>query len=463
MANVLIVDDDPGVQHLACRVIKSKGHHPFSAETGEAALDVARTVDVHMAVIDIRLPGINGIETCKRLQAEHPLLAVIVISGYPLDKEAELARNAGLFDFLAKPFRWVDVLERMVHARAFKRRQEHAAIPATHPPRDDPYDELLGESDAMREVFGLISRIALTTRTVLILGETGTGKELVARAIHRTSKHSAGPFVPVNCAAVPASLVESEFFGHEPGAFTDARARRAGTFEQANHGTLFLDEIGELPMEAQPKLLRVIERREITRLGGSQTIPVDIRIIAATNVELDAAMTRGAFRRDLFHRLNAVEVRLPPLRERRGDLQLLIEHYLTKLAHELNATVANVSADARELLLAYSWPGNIRELENALSQALTTATGGAVELKDLPRSVRDPALGIAPVDLIRSPDMPLSEALGRMTERLERQWILAALHSCRGSRTEAARSLGIDRKTLFDKMRRYRITASESE
>ena len=393
MANVLIVDDDSGVRLSAFRAVARQGHRPFGVATGEAGLDLAQTTRLDVAVIDFRLPGISGLETARRLRAEHPQLTVIVISGYPVDDHTASVLKAELFDFLAKPFHWANLLDRVLHAGAFQR-AEVSSMTVRQSPRDDPYPEFLGDSIAMRRVYRLMSRIAPSTQNVLVLGETGTGKELVARAIHRTSNRRVGPFVPVNCAAVPGTLFEAEFFGHEPGAFTDAKGRRHGRFEQADRGTLFLDEIGEMPLEAQAKLLRALERREVTRLGGSHAISVDVRIIAATNVDLDAAVARGAFRRDLFHRLEGATLPLPPLRERGGDVRLLVDRYLAMLGQELNGTPAVVSPEALQALFAYGWPGNIRELENVLRQALTTAMGPVVEFQDLQRSVRDPRLDV---------------------------------------------------------------------
>ena len=456
MANVLIVDDDLGVRLSACKAIVRQGHLSFAAETGEAALGLAQAIRPDVAVVDLRLPGLSGLETARRLRAAHPRARLMVISGYPVDDHMASVLKAELFDFLTKPFHWADLLDRLLGAQAFQTAEVCSAT-VRQPPRDDPYPEFLGDSLAMRQVYRLMSRLAPSTQNVLVLGETGTGKELVARAIHRTSHRRAGPFVPVNGAAVPGTLFEAEFFGHEPGACTDAKGRFAGRFEQADHGTLFLDEIGDVPLEAQAKLLRVLERREVTRLGGSHPIPVDVRVIEATNVELDAAVARGAFRRDLFHRLEGATLRLPPLRERGADVRLFVDHYLAMLGQELNGAPGAVSPEAMRALLAYRWPGNIRELENGLRQALATAMAPVLEVQDLPRSVQTPPFSREGVDLTRPLDLPLPKALNLVTGGLERRWIQDALRSCHGNRKEAARTLGIDRKTLFDKMRRYRV------
>jgi two-component system, NtrC family, response regulator AtoC len=323
----------------------------------------------------------------------------------------------------------------------------------------DGFDDMIGSGPHMQDVFRWITRMAPTDRPVLILGETGTGKELVARAIHRHSPRRERRFVDLNCAAVPTSLFESEVFGHEPGAFTDAKSRRIGCFEQADRGTLFFDEVGELSSEAQTKLLRVIERGEVTRLGGSRPVPVNVRIIAATNADLDAAMTRGVFRPDLYWRLNTLQIRLPPLRERPTDLPLLVEHYFARIKVAVGRPAVNLSVDAQDALLAHGWPGNVRELEHALEQAIVSASGSTIEATDLPLSIFEAPKGPQVPNLVRPKDVPLPEALRQFTDRLERRWILEALRECNGNRGAAARALGIDRRTLYSMAARLRLVA----
>jgi DNA-binding NtrC family response regulator len=455
MANVLIVDDDRCALLLAFRAATAAGHRPFVAENGETAVAFARTILPDLAVVDVCLPGMNGIETVRRLRAGRPDLQVVIVGGLRVDKEMAAELKAEGFDFVEKPFDWRALLGRVDGVRSGG--PGECSVPSG--PRDDPYPELLGESTVMRRVFRLMTRLAPTTQTLLLGGETGTGKELVACAIHRSSPRHAGPFVPVNCAAVPLTLFEAEFFGCERGAFTDARATRAGWFEQANHGTLFLDEIGDVPLEGQAKLLRALERREVTRLGGSRAITVDVRVIAATNVEFEATVARGTLRRDFFHRLESTTLRLPPLRERGGDVRLLVDHYLATLATGLGGAPHIVSAEARAALLGYRWPGNIRELENALRQALTSAEGPVVEFGDLPASVRGAA--IEPADLVPPVGISLPEGVRHVTERFERRQIQDALERCRGNQSAASHALGIDRKTLYQKMQRYGVTSRE--
>jgi DNA-binding NtrC family response regulator len=290
---------------------------------------------------------------------------------------------------------------------------------------------------------------------VLILGETGTGKELVARALHRTSPRHAGPFVAVNCGAVPATLFEAQCFGHERGALTDAQARHAGWFEQAHHGTLFLDDVGEMPVESQVKLLRVIEQQEVVRLGGEHSVRVEVRVIAATNEEIEPAVG-GRFRKDLYYRLAARVLRLPPLRDRPGDVAIIARHVLTRLSAVADASAA-LSPEAVEALERHPWPGNVRELEHAIEQAFADAEGGLIRESHLPLGARRPAEGARAEDFVRAPGVTLPDASRAAVDRLERRWILEALQTGGGSRTKAALILGIDRKTLFEKMRKYAI------
>jgi DNA-binding NtrC family response regulator len=302
--------------------------------------------------------------------------------------------------------------------------------------------------------------VARVDATVLILGESGTGKELVAQAIHRKSERARGPFVAVNCGAVPQTLIESEFFGHERGAFTDAKETRAGSFERASGGTLFLDEIGELPPEAQSKLLRALQERRILRVGGSRPIDVNVRILAATNRDLETEVREGRFREDLYWRIQVVSLRLPPLRERREDLPLLIDHLLDRAHRELGLPAVSLSEPARRLLLAYDWPGNVRELENVLSRALVLCEGGEVTLADLPPRIRGETGTEDAAGGADSEPLTLADAVRQATERVEKAMILSRLGEHRGNRTATAESLGVSRKTLFNKMRQYGLGQS---
>ncbi len=320
------------------------------------------------------------------------------------------------------------------------------------------FPEIIGVCPKIQDLFRMLSKVAPVDVTVLATGESGTGKELVARAIHRQSSRARGPFHAVNCSAIPESLIEAEFFGHEKGAFTDAQVSRPGRFEQARGGILFLDEVCDLSLAAQAKLLRALQERQIVRIGGHEPRQVDVRVIAATNRDLEQATRSGAFREDLYWRLNVVSIRLPPLRERRQDLPLLIDHFLAKFSRELGLRVHAISDEARQMLLDYSWPGNVRELENTLCQAMILAEGEQLETCDL--AARVSGAGVEAPDLSK---ITLAEALGTVTAQLERELIVRRLTEHRGHRTATAESLGISRKTLFNKMRQHAIGSGDHE
>ncbi|RPJ84580.1 MAG: sigma-54-dependent Fis family transcriptional regulator [Acidobacteria bacterium] len=324
------------------------------------------------------------------------------------------------------------------------------------------FSEIIGLSPRMQEVFRMMAKVARVDATVLITGESGTGKELVARAIHRRSARCSGPFVAVNCSAIPDTLVESEFFGSERGAFTDARESRAGKFETAHSGSLFLDEIGDLALDAQAKLLRVLQERQVTRLGGTRSRSVDVRVICATNRNLEQAVSRGEFREDLYWRINVVNIKLPPLRDRKDDLPLLIDHFLDHFNKELGLAVKTIGRDARALLQAYDWPGNVRELENTLCRAMILCECSRLSVHDLPPRIRGES-EVAESSPGGEPSLKLSDAVSQMTERIERTLIVSRLAQLRGSRTATAQSLGVSRKTLFNKMRQYGLAHDEED
>jgi two-component system response regulator AtoC len=325
------------------------------------------------------------------------------------------------------------------------------------------FHEIVGISQELQAVFRMMAKVVKVDVTVLITGESGTGKELVARAIHRRSRREAGPFVAVNCSAIPQTLVEAEFFGHEKGAFTDARESRPGRFEQADGGTLFLDEVGDLALDAQAKLLRALQERQIQRLGARAARAVDVRVIAATNKDLEKESREGRFREDLYWRLNVVHVRLPALRERRTDLPVLLDHFLDRFNRELGLAVQSIAPDARRLLTDYAWPGNIRELENTVCRAMILCEGDTLTVADLPGRVRGERSGAGSLPASDLSRMTLTEAVSEATERLEKMMILSRLAEHHGSRTATAESLGVSRKTLFNKMRQYGLTGDESE
>ncbi len=450
MSRVLIVDDDPTVQRHLSGALRERGHEVRAATRAEQALHLAEEWRPALALSELKLPDFPGLELLTRLLRLEPHPMVIMLTGHPSVSTAVEAMRRGAFDYLPKPLdegRLSTLLFRVLELQAARSDLD----PPTH------FSEIIGVSTAIQEVFRILGKVAAVDVTVLATGESGTGKELVARAIHRKSRRSSGPFVAVNCSAIPESLVEAELFGHEKGAFTDAQISRLGIFEQADGGTLFLDEVCDLSPAAQAKLLRVLQERQIVRLGSRTPQRVDVRVIAATNKDPEGEVKAGNFRDDLYWRLNVVDVHLPSLRERRQDLPILIDHFFRRFQRELGLPAQSIEPEARALLLAYDWPGNIRELENTLCRAMILCNGEQLKVADLPERIlgqggaeaSEVARAIGPVTL--------AQAVENVTERLERVLIIRRLAECHGNRTVTAESLGISRKTLFNKMRQYGI------
>ncbi|MEZ4403444.1 MAG: sigma-54 dependent transcriptional regulator [Kofleriaceae bacterium] len=448
---ILIVDDDPEMVTLLARGLERRGYQTVAAASVEAALACLDEDDVTVVLTDLNLGGRSGLDLTQRLVANRPGLPVIVLTGFGNLDAAIGAIRAGAFDFLAKPVD-LDVvsvaLERAVRHRHLTdelvRLRRQVATAARDP-------ELLGGSDAMRAVHDLIARVAPTDASVLVTGESGTGKELVARAIHRQSRRADGPLVAINCAAVPDNLLESELFGHVKGAFTDARGTRAGLFVQASGGTLFLDEIGEMSMALQAKLLRVLQERLVRPLGGDHEVAVDVRIITATNRDLERAIEAQRFREDLYYRINVVHLPLPPLRARGGDVLTLAHRFITTTAERFAKSVTGLTPAAAERLVAYDWPGNVRELGNAIERAVALTRFDAITVDDLPERIR----AYTPAALVVAAADP-SELT--TLEEIERRYILHVLAATGGSRTQASAILGLDRKTLYRRLKAYGVS-----
>jgi DNA-binding NtrC family response regulator len=463
MNRILIVDDEKQIRRILSVLLTEHGYDVAEAESGEEALALQPEFQPQVVLLDLSLPGIDGLETLRRLHERDPCIDCLMMTAYGTIRSAVEAMRRGAFDYLTKPFDNDELL--LIVSRALELRRLNAEVEALRNELEARYgfSEIIGISPQMQEVFRVMAKVARVDATVLIVGESGTGKELVARAIHRRSTRAAGPFVAVNCSAVPQTLIESEFFGHEKGAFTDARASRPGKFEQADGGTLFLDEIGDLSVEAQAKLLRALQDRQITRLGARRPTPVDVRVIAATNKDLERAVREGAFREDLYWRINVVSITLPPLRQRREDLPLLLDHVLDRFNRELGLAVKSIAPEARRLLLEYDWPGNVRELENTLCQAMILCDEDVLMVSDLPPRIR----GELPEGPISSSSdlnkLKLADAVRGATDRLEKMMIQARLAEHKGNRTATAEGLGISRKTLFNKMRQYNLGADEEE
>jgi DNA-binding NtrC family response regulator len=453
---VLVVDDEEGVR-ASIRAILEETCEILEARNGDEALEVLRARDVDLVMLDQRMPGEPGIDVLPRVKAVDPSTVVVIATAVREVRTAVEALKRGAYDYLTKPFDVDDILllaERAFEKRALEREvlclRSALAGSAPDAAAGAGFEGIVGRHAEMVKIYQLVTRIADTPTTVLITGESGTGKELVARAIHNRSERRAQPFVAVNVAAIPDALIESELFGHEKGAFTGAHARKLGKFELAQGGTVFLDEIGSLRLDLQTKLLRALQEREIERLGGVRTIPIDVRVLAATNVNLKAAVKAREFREDLYYRLNVVPIHVPPLRERSQDIPLLIEHFVRKTARECHRDVRGVSAGALEVLARYDWPGNVRELENVIHRAVVLARSPVIHLQDVPLDVAMPETGAR---LAEDTGLPLREAC----EQFERQYILRVLERVGWNVSRAARLLGVHRNTVLAKLSAWGI------
>jgi len=449
---VLVVDDEEGVR-ASVRAILEETCDVLEAANGAQALEVMKAQEIDLVMLDQRMPGEAGIDVLPRIKAADPSTVVVIATAVRELRTAVEALKRGAYDYLTKPFDVDDILmlaQRALDKRALEREVLYlrSALAGGAPESGGvagSFERMVGRHPEMARIYQLITQIATTPTTVLITGESGTGKELVARAIHARSERRGQPFVAVNVAAIPEALVESELFGHEKGAFTGAHAKKLGRFEMAHGGTVFLDEIGTLRLDLQAKLLRVLQEREIERLGGVRPVPVDARILAATNVNLKSAVRARAFREDLYYRLNVVPIHVPPLRERREDIPALVEHFVRKIARECNRDVRGVSAGALEVLTRYDWPGNVRELENVLHRAVVLARSPVIHLQDVPLDVAMPETGSR---LGEDTSPPLREAM----EQFERQYILRVLEGTGWNVSRAARRLGVHRNTVLTKL-----------
>lgn len=448
---VLIVDDEESVLELLEDVLADEGFQVRRAENGSEALDMIARESFDVALMDIRMPEMDGMEALRRIQEQSRKTGVILMTAYATTDVAIQAMKMGAFDYVLKPFDLDEVV--MVIKKAVGVQEMAGELDDLRLQLGQVYQPgtIIGSSPAMQEVYKTIGRVAASTATVLIRGESGTGKELVAQAIHFNSNRHQGPLVKLNCAALPESLLESELFGHERGAFTGAVGRKTGLFELAHGGTIFLDEIGEISPATQAKLLRVLQEKEIQRVGGTETLKIDVRIVAATNKNLERAVKEGAFREDLFFRLNVVPIFLPPLRERKEDIPLLAQYFLSKYSREFDKPVTGVSPEAIRLLNNYAWPGNIRELENVCERAVIMAQGPFILPEHIPMGIQTEQLGID-LEVTRS-RLPLKEIVAD----IERQVILRVLEETNWNRTMAAESLGLNRRSLYAKMKEYGI------
>jgi DNA-binding NtrC family response regulator len=441
---ILIVDDEVEGRGMLASALGRRGYETAVADSAPDALERLRNEDLDVVLTDVQLGGMTGIDLCRQMAESRPDLPVIVITAFGnMDLVVE-AMRAGAYDFIAKPFT-TDVVDISL-ARAIQHRRLSSEVRRLREALSAGKKEtaILGDSTPMRRVRDLIEQVANADATVLVTGESGTGKELVARAIHDLSMRRESPFVAINCAAIPATLLESELFGHVKGAFTDAKGSKRGLFVQASSGTLFLDEIGEMPAEVQVKLLRVLQERRVRPVGGEEEIPFDARLVAATNRDLETEVEEGKFRSDLYYRINVVHIEVPPLRSRQGDILLLAQSFLTRHAERSRKAVTGISRPAAQKLLDYDWPGNVRELENCMERAVALTRLSEIGVDDLPERIREH----------QSKKLEVSDDPEEMItlEEMERRYVRRVLVACRGNKTHAAKILGLDRRTLYRRL-----------
>jgi two-component system response regulator AtoC len=471
---VLIVDDEPNLRKILAAQLSRDGYDVLLAEDGEQGLAALREHHIDLVITDLKMPKVDGMELLRQAHAEQPELPIVMITAHGTVDTAVEALKLGAFDYLTKPFDKDEV--RQIVGKALKTR-ELAGEDATADPlreADGARFGIIGQSAGLSELYAVLERVADSPTTVLITGESGTGKELVARALHMHSSRRSKAFIKVNCAAIPKELIESELFGYERGAFTGAVGSKPGRFELANGGTLFLDEIGEIPSEMQVKLLRALQESEFERVGGIKTMRVDVRLVAATNRDLKKLIAQGSFREDLYYRLNVVSIRLPALRERSSDIPLLVHHFLAKFNERLKKSVTGVDLDALDVLSAYAWPGNIRELENVMERAVLFCDGSKLRVEDLPAELRHSVMAPtsstgtpsleAPVDLeAMASEGGLKEHVKVAMSRLERELVSRALQQTNQNVTHAARLLKISRKGLQLKMKELGLREGSGE
>jgi len=451
MERVLIVDDEEQMRELLAKVLEKNGYQVTTAGDGGQALTVLEKEPMDLVVTDVRMPGLDGMEALKVIKELNPEIVVIIMTAFGSIDQAVQAVKEGAYDYINKPFKIEEMLLTIRKALE-ERRLRHEVTALRHELHTRyHFENLIGKSRAMQEVFSLIEQVASSRSTVMIYGKSGTGKELVARAIHYSSLRANKAFVAVNCAAIPSELLESELFGHEKGSFTGAIATKVGKFELATGGSLFLDEVGSMRLDLQAKILRALQEREIERVGGTRTIKIDVRVIAATNRDLKKAVEEGTFREDLYYRLNVVPITLPPLRQRRDDIPLLVEHFIAKYNREFNRRVKGFSAGATAALYQYDWPGNVRELENVIERAVALAQSETISLRELPLDIS--ILGRDMIEDIQKAGLSLREA----RSHFEKQYILNILEKVQWNQTEAARLLGLHRNTLLWKLQRLGI------
>jgi nitrogen regulation protein NR(I) len=472
MSRILIIDDDDQLRKSFHKLLSEEGYTAEGAASGEAGLEIIQSQSPDLVIVDIRLPGMNGLETFEAIHVMEPKLPVIIMTAYGTTETAIEAIKMGAFDYILKPFEipaMLAVINQALEAGRFMR----TPVLMDVSPEEASKEAIVGRSKRMQDVYKAIGRVSTADATVLIRGESGTGKELVARAIYQHSLRAEKPFLVINCVAIPENLLESELFGYEKGAFTGAAHRRVGKIEQANGGTVFLDEIGDMPFSIQAKILRLLQEKSIERLGGRETIPVDVRILAATNRDLEVALAEGRFREDLYYRLKVVTISLPPLRERPDDIPLLTNFFISRHASELGMDNPGITRDAVTALNSNQWPGNVRELANTIQKALIFSRGAPIQAEDVVQALSaekvtgepDPQ---APEDVLRRwMRTAMTSADGENTfekimDRFAGILVTEALNLTAGNRSRAAKLLGLSRPTLHSKIEKYGLKLKTS-
>jgi len=470
MERILIVDDDLTLCHFITKALSQKGYQVIPCHSGREALDVVRGQETDLILLDNKLPDRNGLEILKEIKRDHPKVSVIIMTAFGTTGTAIEAMRLGAFDYILKPFELDEISELVAKGlEAHKLMKRAVAIPAISEYKEDS-DQIIGKSKVMQEVYKLIGQVAESDVTVLIRGESGTGKELVARAIYQHSRRKDRPFLAINCAAIPETLLESELFGYERGAFTGANKRRIGKFEQCDKGTILLDEIGDMSLSTQAKILRVLQEGEFERIGGNETVKVDVRVLTSTNRKLEELIKQGTFREDLYYRLKIMSLTLPPLREHKEDIKELAEYFFHLYNRQLGTNVSHIDPSMFEKLVSYSWPGNVRELANTINRSLILCKGEVMDAEDIIFDVEGEATSFANEEELENTLVKMLAPLftdilrlwGRglhsnLLEKIEKFIIQKALIETKGNQVQAAKLLGISRNTLRNRIEKYRL------
>jgi DNA-binding NtrC family response regulator len=457
-ARILVVDDEPDMVETVARILTRLGHEPVTATDGATALELLARERPDLVLTDLKMPGMDGLEVLKEVKRISPEAPVILFTAHATIETAVEAIKGGAFDYIPKPFT-ADQLQVVIERGLTQRRlQEENRRLKEQLQESYRFENIIGRSLPMLQVFEVVRKVARSEANVLIIGESGTGKELVARSIHVNSGRSGKPFVPVDCASLPENLLESELFGHEKGAFTGAHMTRPGLFEYGNGGTVFLDEVGDLGGNLQAKLLRVLQERQIRRVGGNRLIAVDVRVLSATNRDLAEAVKRAEFREDLFYRLNVISIPLPPLRERKGDIPLIAHHYLRKYVASTGKPITGIAPETLALLEAYHWPGNVRELQNVIERAVVLAEHESLLAGDLPEHIRTREAGPVPAE--SRADLPMKRAKDEWNRTFEKEYLVSLLKRHQGNISQAARAAGVDRKTIHRLLKKHDLETS---